>query len=133
MIRYAMPASLIAAALTLTAAAPHQDSVEQRQSDRLAKALEGLTPGKSVNCLPRERVTTVKGYNNTILYVQGKNKVWRNDTNGGCEGLGKHDDIMVSRSTMGAYCRGDIIETRSRSGGYFTGACSLGDFTPYSK
>lgn len=133
MIRFVVPASLIATAFTLTAAAPHQSRIEQIQSERLAKALDGLTPGKPVSCLPRDRVTTVKGYNGTILYVQGKNKLWRNDTNGGCEGLGKHDDIMVSRSTMGAYCRGDIIETHSRSGGHFTGACSLGDFTPYSK
>ena len=133
MIRHAMAASLIAAAFTLTAAAPHQNAAEQVQADKLAKALDGLTPGKAVSCLPRDRVTTVKGYNGTLLYVQGKNKVWRNDTNGGCEGLGKHDDILVSRSSMGAYCRGDIIETHARSGGHFTGACSLGDFTPYSK
>lgn len=133
MIRYAMSASLIAAAFTLTAAAPHQSRAEQADSERLAKALDGLTPGTPVSCVPRERITTVKGYNGTILYVGGRNKVWRNDTKGGCEGLGRNDDIMVSRTSMGEYCRGDIIETHSRSGGHFTGACSLGDFTPYSK
>ena len=132
MIRYAMPAIALAAAFTITAATPYQSS-EDIQAGKLAKALDGLTPGAPVSCLPRDRVTQVKGYNNTILYIQGKNRVWRNDTNGGCEGLGKRDDVMVTRTNNGAYCRGDIVETRSRAGGMFTGVCSLGQFTPYSK
>lgn len=133
MIRYAMPALVIAAAFTMTAAAPYQSS-EERQAAALDKRLEGLTPGKSTSCVPMTQVTEVKGYNGTILYIQGKNRVWRNDTNGGCEGLGRSDDVLVTRTTMGSYCRGDIVETHSRGGGGFmTGACSLGEFTPYTK
>jgi hypothetical protein len=132
MIRYVSSAILVAAAFTLTAAAPQQSTAE-RQEARLAKALDGLTPGKPVTCLPMDRVTEVKGYEGTILYVQGKNKLWRNETSGGCEGLGRRDDILVSRTTSRQYCRGDIIQTRARTGGHFTGACSLGDFVPYTK
>ncbi|MCW3848571.1 hypothetical protein OF829_15150 [Sphingomonas sp. LB-2] len=124
MIRYAVPAILIASAFTLTAAAPEQ-TLEQR--------LEGLTPGKAVSCISQRDVTQVKGYGNTFLYIQGRNKVWRTETNGGCEGLAKRDDILVTRTTMSQYCRGDVVETHDRSGGHFTGVCSLGEFTPYTK
>lgn len=133
MIRFFSPAILVAAAVTVTAAAPLQQTVQQRQAEKLTKRLDGMVPGKPTSCLPRHAVTDVKGYNETILYVQGRDKVWRNDTNGGCEGLGQRDDILVSRSSMGQYCRGDIIETRSRTGGHFTGACALGDFVPYTR
>lgn len=133
MIRFVSPAILVAAALTVTAASPQQLTSQQRQQEKLTKRLDGLVAGKPVNCLPRDRVTDVKGYNGTILYIQGKNTVWRNDTGGGCEGLGRNDDILVSRSSMGQYCSGDIIETRSRTGLHFTGVCSLGEFTPYTR
>lgn len=129
--RLAMPVILCAAAVGLTAAAP-QSVVETRQAERLALRLAGLTPGTATSCLPRDRVTQTKGYNGTILFIQGRNKVWRNDTSGGCEGL-NNEDIMVTRSSSGQFCRGDIVETRSRSGGHFTGTCALGSFVPYSK
>ena len=124
MIRLAMPAMLCVAAFTITAASPEK-TLEER--------LEGLTPGKPVSCVSMRDVTQVKGYGDTLLYIQGRNRVWRNETNGGCDGIGRRDDFMVTRTTMSQYCRGDIIETRSRSGGYFTGTCSLGDFIPYTK
>jgi hypothetical protein len=128
MIRLAMPAMLCIAAFTITAAAPQQTADE-----RLAQRLDGLTAGKPVNCVSMRDVTQVKGYGNTLLYIQGRNRVWRNETNGGCEGIARRDDIMVTRTVSAQYCRGDMIETRDRSGGQFTGACSLGDFTPYTK
>ena len=130
MIRVAIGAVLLTALAATGSTA--QTASEARQQAKLEKALAGLTPGKPVHCLARDRVSHIKTFQDTIVYVQGRNKVWRNDTNGGCNGL-KHDDIVVSRITMGQYCAGDIIETRSRSGGFITGACSLGDFIPYTK
>ena len=128
MFRLAMPVMLAAAALTVTAAAPMQTPDE-----RLTKRLDGLTPGKPVSCLSMREVTQVKGYGNTLLYIQGRNRVWRTETNGGCEGISRRDDIMVTRTTSAQYCRGDMIQTRDRTGGFMTGACALGDFTPYTK
>ncbi|MES2444897.1 MAG: hypothetical protein V4574_18900 [Pseudomonadota bacterium] len=130
MIRYAV----LALGLTIASATPgatQQSAVEQRQQDRLAKALAGLTPGKPVHCLSHHDVTSLKAYGNTIVYTQGRNRKWINDTGGGCSRL--DDDLIVSRTTMSQYCRGDIIETRDRTGGMTTGVCSLGEFVPYSK
>ena len=134
MIRVAITAVVLTAALVSggSTAQTQQSASEARAEARLEKALAGLTPGKPQHCIDRDRVTSVKTFPDVIVYVQGRNKVWRNDTNGGCSGL-KRDDIIVSRSPLGQYCSGDIIETRSRSGGFSTGACSLGDFVPYTK
>ena len=130
MIRYAVTAL----ALTIASATPgatQQSTAEQRHQDQLAKALAGLTPGKPVHCVSPRDVASLKAFGNTIVYTQGRNKKWVNDTGGGCGRL--DDDIIVSRRTMNQYCRGDIIETHDRTGGMTTGVCSLGEFVPYSK
>lgn len=124
-----------AAALVLTAAfaapgATQQSAAEQRQQEKLAEALAGLTPGAPVHCLSRRQVTSVRTFGDTFLYVEGRNRVWRNETSGGCSG---RDDILVSRSSSAQYCSGDIIQTRDRTGGMPTGSCALGEFVPYSK
>lgn len=124
MIRLASLPLLCAAAFTVTAASPEK-TLEQR--------LDGLTAGKPVSCISMRDVQQVKGYGKTLLYIQGRNKVWRTETNGGCEGIGRRDDLMVTRTVSAQYCRGDMIETRDRTGGFMTGVCSVGDFTPYTK
>lgn len=130
MFRYAIPAFVLTAAVAAGAATP-QNPAEARQEERLAKRLDGMTAGAPQTCLPRDRVTEIKFYNDTALYIQGRNKVWVNKTNGGCRGTG--DDILVIKTYSSQYCRGDIIETRARGGGFFSGACSIGEFTPYTK
>jgi len=126
---------VIAAGLAVALASPgsgQQHRQRLTEQDRIAKALEGMTPGAPVQCVPHYRVTDTRTFENTILYVQSRSKVWRNTTNGGCSGL-KRGDIVVTRTTTGSLCRGDIVETRSRNGGMMTGTCSLGDFVPYTK
>lgn len=132
MIRAAITAVALAAALA-AGGSTAQTTAEARDQARLAKTLEGLTAGEAKSCIDRHMVSYIRTFEDTIVYVQGRNKKWRNDTVGGCSGL-KHDDIIVSRNMIGSqYCAGDIIETRSRSGGFVTGACSLGKFVPYTK
>jgi hypothetical protein len=132
MIRAAITAVVLSAALA-AGGSTAQTASELRDQAKLAKTLEGLTPGKETSCINRHMVSHIRTFEDTIVYVQGRNKKWRNDTVGGCSGL-KHDDIIVTRSPMSSqYCSGDIIETRSRSGGFVTGACSLGKFVPYTK
>ncbi|MBO9713571.1 hypothetical protein [Sphingomonas sp.] len=128
MIRIAM----IAAVLTGSLGAAGQSRVEERQAAELAKSLEGLSAGKPTSCINPDQVTYTRKYKDTIVYVQGRSKLWVNRTNAGCDGLIR-DDIIVWKSPIHQYCKGDMIQTRSRSGGFFTGACSLGEFVPYTK
>jgi hypothetical protein len=129
MIRLVMPAILLTTACAAIAATPQRVS---RDEVRLAQALRGLTPGKPQDCLPNRRIPELRSFPKTILYVEGRNRVWRNDTVGTCAGLAR-DDLPVVISISGRTCAGDIVQTRSRVGGTFTGSCALGKFVPYTK
>ncbi len=130
MFRLAIPAVLLLAA---GAAAPAAQPAQDKDAARLAKALDGLTPGATQDCINRDQSYDLESYEGTILYVQGRNKVFRNDVVGGCPGLA-HDDLVVIKSLTGSkICKGDIVTTRARTGGNFTGSCSLGPFTAYTR
>ena len=129
MFRFAVPI-LILAACAANAALPQKTATSDEA--KIAHQLAGLTPGKPRNCIARDQMGTTKGFPNTILYVEGRNKVWRNDVTGTCTGLA-HDDVMVVVSMGSDLCRGDVVNTRARVGGMRTGSCVLGQFTPYSK
>ena len=127
MIRTAIAATVLAVALT--GAAP----LAQDHSDRaLGEALAGLTAGAAQECIHPERITDIRTFENSILYVEGRNKVWRSDTTPGCHALAMGDPI-TTRGTGSRYCAGDLVQTHAAVGGQLTGTCTLGKFVPYSK
>lgn len=129
MIRFALPI-LILGACAANAALPQKTT--SRDDARLAKTLEGLTPGTPQNCIDSNRVGETRGFRDTILYVGGKNKVWRNDTLGSCAGLA-NGDLLIVKSVSGRICAGDQASTRARIGGMLTSSCALGKFVPYTR
>jgi hypothetical protein len=129
MIRLAVPLSLLLAACTTTAASEQSDAREQARLDR---ALAGLTPGAPLHCVRHDQVNEIRTFEGTILYVAGRGRIYRNNVVGGCPGL-RRGDIVVSKSFGSQYCAGDIIQTRSPTGGTLSGSCSLGEFTPYTR
>ncbi|WP_213982369.1 hypothetical protein [Sphingomonas sp. dw_22] len=129
MIRLAVPAILLVAGLT------GADAARQRPDPAMAKIekrLSGLTAGAPMRCLRRDLTTSIVTADGVILYVAGRNRVYRNDVVGHCNGLAR-GDILVTRSFGGDVCEGDIVQTRSPTGGMFTGSCALGKFVPYTK
>lgn len=102
-----------------------------RDRTRLDKALAGLTPGAPMRCLDPVRVTQVRGFPGTILYVQARGIVYRNDVQGSCPGL-RYGDTVITQSIGPRYCSGDLVRTRSPVGPV-SGSCALGDFIPYRK
>lgn len=128
MIRAAVPVLVLLAGCTTTAT----EQSDARERARLERALAGLTPGEPIRCLRRDQYNEIRPFGGTILYVAGRNRLWRNDVVGNCAGL-RRDDIVVTRSFGGQACDGDIVQTRARNGGFLTGSCSLGKFTPYTR
>lgn len=129
MIRLAVPAMLLLAGLTAA------DAAQKRPDPAMAKIekqLRGLNAGEPVRCLRRDQANQILTADGVILYVGGRARSWRNDVVGHCNGLAR-GDIVVTRSISGQLCEGDIVQTRAPTGGMFTGSCSLGKFTPYSK
>ncbi|VXC40361.1 hypothetical protein [Sphingomonas sp. AX6] len=106
-----------------------QDAAASREEARLAEALEGFEPtGRTSSCVPRFDVRQTKLYDGAILFERSRNHVYRSDVGPGCGR--SQDDILVFKSVNGsAYCSGDIVQLRARTGGFFSGTCSLGEFT----
>ncbi|RYE00939.1 MAG: hypothetical protein EOP61_12650 [Sphingomonadales bacterium] len=129
MIRFAVPLLVLATAATGFAS---EQKSPRSDEDKIALELKGLTPGKPQNCVRSDRITQTQGFEKEILFIEGRNKVWRNITRGSCAGL-KHDDIPIFRTFGRQYCSSDLVHTRSRTGGMMTGSCSLGEFIPYTK
>lgn len=129
MIRFATPL-LVLAACAANTAVPQKGA--NSDEARIARRLAGLSPGAPEDCLPFQRTSEMQGYANTILYIGGRNKVWRNDLVGSCPGLSR-GDLPVITSVSGRACRGDTVQTRARIGGMWTGSCALGRFVPYGK
>ncbi len=108
---------------------------EVRDADvqqKLSKALAGLVPGKPESCISQFPQKQSAGYGATILYRASSRLIYRSDTVGGCEGIGR-GDILVTRTSTGQLCRGDIAQTFDQASRFPTGSCSFGDFIPYRK
>lgn len=133
------PAALAALA-TLALAACAQTPQERLASERasaaaaqdLGKELAGLTPGKATSCMPRYTNTQVKAYGPTIVYSVSRGLKFRSDTAGGCERVGR-GDILITQTTIGQLCQGDIARTVDPVSRVFSGSCSFGPFVRYSK
>lgn len=131
MIRFAFSA-LVLVGLCATAGAATEQRTDRYQQAKLERALKGLHPGKPQRCVSRDRVTELRGFDGEILYVAGRDKLWRNKTSGNCGGLAR-GDIIVTKTFGREYCEGDLVQTRAPTGRFITGSCSLGEFVPYTK
>ncbi len=120
-----------ALALTGAGAAAAKTSLAERGEARLARMLEGHTPGEPVNCISAFRSNDIRSIEHVgIVYDAG-------------------DTIYVARvadpKMLDAWevpvierfgsqlCSTDIIRTFDRAGGHFTGAVFLSDFVPYTR
>ena len=128
MTRFAVPLLLLTA-LATTGATQHLDRYEQAKFDT---TLAGLKPGAPQHCIRRDRVTELLPFGDTILFREGRGKLWRNDLASRCMGLQRGDRAIVESAGM-RYCGGDPVRSRNPVGGAITGMCRLGDFVPYSK
>lgn len=132
----AWTAGLIALGLAGCAQTPQQIAATQQANAAAAvnldKELAGLTPGQSSACMPRYPTTQVKAFGPTIVYTVSRGLKFRSDTAGGCERVGR-GDILITRSTTGQLCQGDIATTVDTASRTFTGSCSFGPFVRYSK
>ena len=102
-----------------------------KQVATLDKALAGKVVGEKVSCINRESQTSLTVVSNSVLlYRVSRKLVYRNDLIGSCNGL-TYGDTMIVRSYGSQLCRGDFTTSANLMTGMTTGACALGDFTPY--
>lgn len=125
-----LAAALIAVAAPAMLSAAPLASKQQAELDRL---LAGRVAGKPTSCILRATNQHVTAYgDDTLIYGDYDRVVYRNDPAGGCHGAGR-DGILVTRSTIGQVCRGDIVDIVDRTSRFPIGTCTLSDFVPYTK
>ena len=96
-------------------------------------ALAGRVAGPPQACLSILSANDMRVVDeNTILYFNGS-RIYRNDPPGGCPGIGRPGNAMVTRPFGSQLCRGDIVQVVDTSSGIFAGSCAMGDFVPYTK
>lgn len=100
----------------------------------LQRLLAGKTAGTPTSCLPNYRsADMVVIDDNTVLFRDGRSRVWRSEMRGGCNRLGSGFYSIVTRSFGGSGpCGGDIAEIADLSTGVSVGSCVWGDFVPYT-
>ena len=135
MLRWSLPVLTLLAGC---AASPQEvarvDAMRAEEDVRLERALAGRVAGPPINCLNTRNMNT-SVFGDRILYRNGsgsRGTVYLSRTNGGCFGL-RRDDILVSQTPIGQFCRGDIITTVDRTSGITSGSCAYGDFVPYTR
>jgi len=99
----------------------------------LNRELAGLVRGSTTSCLPSyPRNLGTRAYGSTIVYVQNRGLKYASTTTGGCEHIAR-GDALITRSTIGRVCRGDIATTFDPVSRIQTGSCAFGDFTEYRR
>lgn len=132
-----MRALIIPLAFTLLAGpalagAPRPAPIDAKSEADLNKLLAGRTAGKPVSCLPNSSNMRIQQFGErTLIYSDVGRTIWRNDPPGGCMGGGRGYAI-ITRTTTGSACRGDLATIVDQVSRIPFGSCALGDFTPYS-
>ncbi len=108
------------------------DALTPDQVALLERNLGGKVAGRPVSCIPSHASgQTIRVSDDILLYRVSGNLVYKNELRGGCPGLARNDDIIVSRVFGSGPCRGDILNLVDRSSGISGPSCVLGEFTPY--
>ena len=126
---------LIVGALTGCTYAPAQQApmVDQRAEARLNQLLAGKVPGRPQSCLAHFRaddMVVIDDY--TIAFRDGTNRVWLNKPPGGCNLLSAGPYALVTHTSIGSTCRGDIASVMDTINHASVGSCVFSDFVPYS-
>jgi hypothetical protein len=130
--------SVLILAATACTASPREQArtaaAEAASAQKLEQRLAGYQAEKPIDCLPAlesSRANT-EAIGSALLYKVNNGLIYRNDTTGGCENVGR-GDFIVTRSPEGRLCRGDIGQTFQQGTRIPTGSCALGNFIPYRK
>lgn len=106
----------------------------EKQGITLAKQLDGKVAGAPQRCISDHNATNlIRISDNILLYRVSGRLVYENRLRGGCPGLARDNDVIVSEQYGTQKCSGDLIRLVDRTSGIQGPVCSLGEFVPYRK
>ncbi len=123
---------LAAAAVTLLAGGSLQAGEKLTGEAQLTKILEGRVAGKPVDCIYMPRVRNSRIIDRTAIVYDAGPTIWVNRPANGADQL-DDNDVMVVQLTGSQLCSVDTISMHDRSGHFWSGFVSLGDFVPYTR
>jgi hypothetical protein len=119
-------------ALMLIGAADSTEAPRTAEAQaKMDKWLGGRVAGEVRKCVPTEVVTNAIGIDDRTMLFRDGPRIWRSELRASleCGKLGKQATIHTE-SSVKRICSGQQLEFYD---GGITGACVLGDFTPYTK
>jgi ribosomal protein S14 len=106
---------------------------EATEAKRLDEALAGFVPGATTSCIDVRAVQGPESFGeNTLIFRQSRNLVYKTQTRGSCERVGQ-DRALITRIYGSKLCRGDTAQSADLPGGYTSGFCVMGDFVAYRR
>ena len=122
-----------ALALTATAAVASGSGAPNAKGEaRLARMLEGRTPGQPVSCINTMRSTDMQVIDGVaVVYDAGKTIYVARPTDPRM--LGRNDALVMDRFSPSRLCVQEAMKTIDRYDHHTTGVVFLKDFVPYTK
>ena len=120
---------LVPVTLLSACAAPQPTPAPPRE----AAELVGRTAGPAQNCIPITRTEALRvadGDGHILLYGRGRT-IWATNLGAGC-GFSPND-VLITQTFSGRYCRGDIVRSTDGISNIPGQSCALGDFVPYTR
>jgi hypothetical protein len=99
--------------------------------ERLAKIIGDRVPGEPVSCISNWQTRDMEVIDKTALVYRNGGTVWVNRPKN-ADQL-DDDDVLVTKIHGGQFCSLDIVQTYDRSGHFWNGFVSLGEFVPYRR
>lgn len=124
--------SAIMLLVSACAATPQPERTPQAEA-ALIQALAGRVAGAPQSCIALFDMGATRIVDRrTILFEGPGGVIWRNDIPQACAGLAP-DRAIVTRTSTGMLCSGDIVQIIDPPSAVTFGSCGLGKFTPYRK
>jgi hypothetical protein len=103
-------------------------------SDKAMKELAGRTAGTPISCLPFRRVQSTRIVDETaVIYKESSRRWYVNQLDHGRCALLKPNRVLVTRGTTSQFCSNDLVTIAEQVSPITYGACSFGEFVPYTK
>ncbi len=125
----------LAALATACAPADPVATAERAEADamQLADAIRDRTPGEPISCVnQRDLRGNRSAGEGAVIFTGAGSLIYVNRPPAGCPELDS-GRALITRTTTGRLCRGDIVSVVDPVTGTNYGSCGLGDFVPYRR
>jgi len=127
----ALAAAALAVSGTVALPAHAGQTAAEKGEARLAKMIEGRTPGKPVKCVSAMDSNRLKVIDETaIVYDAGRTVYVARPTD---PRVLDRNDVLVTKRYGSQFCVNDSMRMVDRMNGFTTGVVFLEDFVPYTK